>query len=98
MKKYRLLEKIYQNALEHPEETALYYKTGNQVSFLSYYEVWFQTRQCQEYYESFREKRIGILGGNSWQWFCNTFGMIAAGCTTAFLDPLAPVEDLTRAV
>lgn len=98
MKKYRLLHKIYQNAMEYPELAAIYYKTGNQVSDLSYYEIWFQIKECQKYYMAFEETRIGILGGNTWQWFCNAFGMIAAGLTTALLDPLAPMEDLAAAV
>lgn len=98
MKKYRLLEKIYQNAWKQPDLPALYYRSGKNVSSLSYYEVWAQIKECQKYYTHYSGKRVGILGGNTWQWFCSTFGMIAAGLTTALLDPLAPVEDLIEAV
>lgn len=94
----RLLEKIYRNAFEQPQQPAMYYKSGNDVSFLSYYDIWLRIRICQEHYLSSSGKRVGIIGGNTWQWFCNTFGLIASGCTTALMDPLAPVEDLTEAV
>lgn len=98
MNHYRLLEKIFQNAEKQPDLPALYYRAGNFAECLSYYEVWLYTRQCRMHYISGREKRMGILGGNTWQWVCNAFGMIAAGCTTAFLDPAAPAKDLKEAV
>lgn len=98
MKKYRLLEKIYRNALEFPDLPAIYCRSGKQVLSLSYYRLWFQTKQCSEYYLSCGWGRVGILGGNTWRWFCNAFGLLAAGCTTAFLDPQAPGEDLIEAV
>lgn len=94
----KLCEKIIRFGKETPEQTAFLYYEGKTLCSVSRGEVFHRVSACREHFARMNIRRAGILGTNSWQWACNAWGMIAAGITVAFLDPLLSLEDLTNAV
>lgn len=93
-----LYKKIIRYKDECPDQTAFLYYEGGQLRNKSHREVFEEVSACQKYYSRLHVQRVGIMGTNSWQWACNSWGLLAAGITVAFLDPLLPIEDLTYAV
>lgn len=96
--KLALFQKVLRWYRETPQQTALLYYEDKQLCRKTYKEVFCRLTACRQYYKELKIQRIGLLGTNSWQWICEAWGILAAGKTVAFLDPLLSVEDLTAAV
>lgn len=89
--------------LEHlaqkcPDSPALFYRERREICCKTHKQVLTEVASCQRAFRRLPQQRVGILGTNSWQWVCNTWGLLAANKTVAFLDPLLSVADLTRAI
>lgn len=84
-------------ARQRPDHAALCYRVRSRIEHKTYRQALGQVAACSQVFRNLPQKRVGILGTNTWQWVCNAFGLLAAGKTVALLDPLLPEEDLIHA-
>lgn len=97
-KSLTLFQKIVRWYREAPKQTAFLYYEKRQLCKKTYEDIFYQVAAKRYFYKNTGIHRIGLLGTNSWQWICEAWGIMAAGITVAYLDPVLSVDDLAAAV
>lgn len=95
-------KKLFQFVIDRTKENAdsvlVRYRQKREEKQKTCAEIYGYVCGLRSYYVDIPEKRIGLMGINSWEWMCHGWALLNAEKTTAFLDPLLALEDLICAV
>lgn len=93
-----ILEELEQRAETVPDRVAFLWRTPKTIRQKTYKEVYEDISGVCCRYQDLRKRRVGILGGNSYQWIIMAWAMMSLEATAALLDPVLNEEDLRNAI